>query len=512
DIQSLLQRVQTLEGSLSACIAAEESSAISNRESTASRCDEESDPSHNSDSPPVHKQRSDSEIASQAKSRQRELSQYTCRWGPNWYFNGIAMSSEAGLEWISQRTGQPVSPADFSIPIEELSAGLPGDSLPLTALCELPDKTVVLDVLKAYIESSFRLAYPVFDEIMFKRQVEKAYEPQKGPHYSTAQVSANLCVFSMLALKSHLNAPRICLPEDEDIYAAKAHYLLESIKSDGTYPTLEAAIVLQILSMLRGHWHGASSYGLIAFLIIRELGGTRDLRPIIVGMPDIEAFRNWQHMQLLFWISFIIDKNVALFTGRPPYLAEIYCDLAVPVNYLPWEEFQSCAHIIDRETGTLKALPPKPSQFFRAHLPGDLEISPLKEEVYKRLFSRAANRAKNNQLLQHIREIDELIEDWRLSFREEYRPVLSVSDETLPNEAGGDVPIMIRRTALQLEYLHLMTVTHTTVRKCKDATSENSPNLHSVVHSSFDISLEASRSIIRCLKFLIDRVGQGAFQ
>ena len=57
-----------------------------------------------------------------------------------------------------------------------------------------------------------------------------------------------------------------------------------------------------------------------------------------------------------------------------------------------------------------------------------------------------------------------------------------------------------------------MTVIHTTVRKCTAEASDGIQDLHDVVHSSFDISLMASRSTFWCLRFLIDTIAEQAFR
>lgn len=167
------------------------------------------------------------------------------QWGPNWYFNGIAMSSEPGREWISKRTGQPVSWADFSIPImqfSEASALRPSLS---EAICELPDIEATREVITAFFKSSFRLAFPVLDETLFVKTIETAYEPVEGTLCSLRQVSARACVLSMLAIAPRLAMSRqISFPMDADLCAAQAHCLLLHVAEDVSLPTLQAAIIL----------------------------------------------------------------------------------------------------------------------------------------------------------------------------------------------------------------------------------------------------------------------------
>lgn len=57
---------------------------------------------------------------------------------------------------------------------------------------------------------------------------------------------------------------------------------------------------------------------------------------------------------------------------------------------------------------------------------------------------------------------------------------------------------------LQLDYLSTMINIHTLVRKCGDLERNLPDDLHSVVHSSADLSIEASRSIFRFLDTVVD--------
>lgn len=168
-----------------------------------------------------------------------------CQWGPNWYFNGIAMSSEAGREWISQRTGQSVSWADFSIPIERSPKVCLLDNTFSPALCELPDKEVTREITTAYLKSYFRRVFPVLDDIFLKSTMETAYEPLEGTRYSTKQVSARACVLSLLAIAPRLDiSKQNSLPVDADLCAAKARSLLLHIADDDSFTTLETALML----------------------------------------------------------------------------------------------------------------------------------------------------------------------------------------------------------------------------------------------------------------------------
>lgn len=180
-----------------------------------------------------------------SKEHQAKSNRPATQWGPNWYFNGIPMSSEAGRQWIATRTAQVVTWADFSIPIMEFSP--PSTLQPCFSpeLCELPDKDATREIIKAFFRSRSRLHFPVLDEILFETTIETAYGPADGPLSSPMQVSARACVLSALSIAPRVNASRqISRSVDVDLCAAQAHSLLLHIAEDISLSTLQTALLL----------------------------------------------------------------------------------------------------------------------------------------------------------------------------------------------------------------------------------------------------------------------------
>lgn len=208
---------------------------------------------------------------------------------------------------------------------------------------------------------------------------------------------------------------------------------------------------------------------------------------------------------MLFWLCYMLDKDISLCTGNPPLLTDIYCDLDLPDNY-----FDHYTYLPGLDTSF--AGDNEEHKYLTPHLLGDPRLSHLKEKVCRQLLSARASKDNDNQLLLNIRQLDDEIEHWRLSIPANFRPALSVSENTSPNASDEGIPYIIHRMSLQLDYHYLMTVIHTTVRKCTVEASDEIPDLHSVVHSSFDLSLMASRSTLWCLRILVSTVGGDAFR
>lgn len=192
----------------------------------------------------------------------------------------------------------------------------------------------------------------------------------------------------------------------------------------------------------------------------------------------------------------MLDKDLSLRTGNPPLLSDAYCDPIPPDVPLDDQSYQMGINQVS-----------EPHDGFSE----GVRLAILKEKACQLLFSARALRENDNKLLSSIRQLDDEIERWRLSVPVNLRPALYVSQIALIEASNESIPHVMGRLSLQLDYHHLMTVIHTTVRRCTTET-EGTEGLHHVVHSSFDLSLVASRSTLWCLKFLISNMTKEAYR
>lgn len=189
-------------------------------------------------------------------------------------------------------------------------------------------------------------------------------------------------------------------------------------------------------------------------------------------------------LRRLFWLCYISDKDISLRSGHPPLLTEDNCDLT----------------LLEISSGLIPESDERKSQ--ATVLPFSLyylELCFLKEKVYRELFSYRASRLADGSVLLRIRQMDNEVESWRSSIPTECRPKLSINSCDIAPSPPISSPENTLRIFLQFEYHYMMTIIHTTVRKCgaDSIAAGNLPDdLHSAIHSSCDISLEASRSTI----------------
>ena len=231
-----------------------------------------------------------------------------------------------------------------------------------------------------------------------------------------------------------------------------------------------------------GHWLGAVPFHSIACRIVCSLSGN----------STCNTDHGLRHIQKLFWLCYILDKDLSLRTGNPPLLTDTYCDPMPQDGPLDGQRINQVSEL-------------------HGGFSEGVCLAILKEKACQLLFSARALRENDNKLLSSIRQLDDEIEHWRLSIPVNLRPALYVSQNALIEASNDSIPHGIRRLSLQLDYHHLMTVIHTTVRRCTTET-EGTADLHHVVHSSFDLSLVASRSTLWCLKFLISNMAKEAYR
>ncbi|KAK6218495.1 fungal specific transcription factor [Colletotrichum tabaci] len=401
--------------------------------------------------------------------------------GPNWFFRGIHAFSEEGRRWISSKTGQPLDWTKLRIFTATPSPLIAGCAQSSAELCELPGKDACRELVALFLQSTFQLNFPVIDPVLIEETIDLAYEDIENGLPAPVHLTAQACVFAALSIIAFL--PGHSFPVNGDAYARKSRFLLNHIPHD------------HVQCLLGGRWQEAESYLSIACRLVYTLRGHIFEGQQAPSTSDPLPNKETRHVRNLFWLCYVSDKDLSLRTGQPPLLADIYCDLTLPENYLSSYTYLRGLEEPSRLGDThLASLTP--------HLWGDAQLGCLKEKIYRLLYSVHATSDKDNRLLVHIRQLDDEIERWRLSVPLEFRPALSVSPETLIVTRETKPPQRKRYFHLLLEYWYLMIFVHTTVRRYDAHTviGDGSHDLHSVIHSSYDLSLEAGRSTLRCLR------------
>lgn len=201
-------------------------------------------------------------------------------------------------------------------------------------------------------------------------------------------------------------------------------------------------------------------------------GPELDLLP---SEPQSIETRTILHRRDLFWICYTLDKEITFRTGRPPIVNDTACDLTFP----KWYSQQVAADFKGNH-----------------RLPGDLSLCLIKSKAYDRLYSPHSQHKADAEILRDIRELDEMLENWRQAQPTTFRPKLSYAME--PQCAPDSCLMTTRSLLLRLEYYHCMTTIHQASSRCKNWAHNH--RVHEALSSSLDLALESSRSLLLCLQ------------
>ncbi|KAF5982515.1 hypothetical protein FBULB1_4274 [Fusarium bulbicola] len=378
------------------------------------------------------------------------VSLWTCL-GQHWYFKGIPIDSPQGREWISSKIGESVSLDGFRL-FGSHKHHFSSSSLSFT----FPERQMTEAFSNSYFTSPWRLLYPVIDPVLMEETWAAAYSESE---------SARLL-------------------------------------SQSPLESLQTVIMLQIYHLLSGQWGAAAELHPYACRAIYDLKGHIADPPIPNGSGSAVGRRH-RHIRNLFWLCYILDKDIALRYGRPPCLTRDYCDLTLPYDW---------ARVYNAPARTTQD--EMVSHDDAVCFSQDLCLSQIKETICLFLCSLDNSKLSDAAILGQVRQLDGDIETWRSSIPMDYRPKWSLSSEKpliLPDMS------FVQRTRcinLQLEYKYLTTVIHTAVRRCGAiyAVDDSLPDdLHNIYHSSSDISLEASRTTLQIFKSHIDILQEDMF-
>lgn len=170
----------------------------------------------------------------------------------------------------------------------------------------------------------------------------------------------------------------------------------------------------------------------------------------------------------LFWICYSLDKEITFRTGRPPIISDMSCDLTFPAYFL--KQISLGSHSVWR-------------------LPSDLRLSIIKSKAYEKLYSPQSSHKSDAEVLKDVRELDHLLENWRLSLPAGSRPTLSLSDNS---SVKLNVPSWnISALMVRLEYYHCVTTIHQ-ASSCRKSLSHKH-HLDEGLRSSIELALQSSR-------------------
>lgn len=295
-----------------------------------------------------------------------------------------------------------------------------------------------------------------------------------------------------LAIAHRLRVMSNLVPQEED---EKAWGYLKNAMGVFTELTMRNTDLLSVQALLgmalymQGTPNPQPSFFLVAAAIrsshsigLHKRGSGFNLNPV-----EIEQRKR------VFWIGYMLDKDICLRSGRPP--AQDDDDMNVD---LPSADPEDNIGNIPLADGKGKV------NLFRLMC----EFATIESKVYKQLYSTKASRQSDGELLNTIGELDHQLEEWKDSIPVDFRPEHEIK--------ASHTPLILHVVVLHFAYYNCLTTIHRmsvhhgywTSRLSNYAIQGlNARPLNPRVFSSAALCVSAARASIHLIKY----VPQGDF-
>ncbi|KAL0943993.1 fungal specific transcription factor domain-containing protein [Colletotrichum truncatum] len=401
--------------------------------------------------------------------------------------SGFSIFSPKGIQWVHEKTGdnsfqQMIS--EVSIDDHKWTAWKPevfSDLFRRPIFRPLPPKHEALSLLKDYFEN-FNCMFPLFHQPTFMHLVERQYSDD--PYEGTGWWASLNCA---LAFAHRLRVMSNLVPQEED---EKAWGYIKNALGTFAELTMRNTDLLSVQALLgmalfmQGTPNPQPTFVLVATAIrlahtigLHKKGTGFNLNPI-----EIEQRKR------VFWIAYMLDKDLCLRAGRPP--AQDDDDMNVE---LPDADPEDNIGNIPLADGKGKM------NLFRVIC----EFATIESKVYSRLYSTKATKQSDGELLNTIGELDQELEEWKDRIPIDFRPEHEIK--------ASHTPLILHVVMLHLTYYNCLTTIHRmsvhhgywTSRLSNYAIQGlNAKPLNPRVFSSAALCTAAARASISLLKYM----------
>ncbi|CAK7216291.1 hypothetical protein SCUCBS95973_002763 [Sporothrix curviconia] len=401
--------------------------------------------------------------------------------------SGFSIFSPKGMQWINERTGdnsfqQMIS--NVSMDDNKWTNWKPeifSDLFRRPVFRPLPSKPEALSLLKDFFEN-FNCMFPLFHQPTFMHLVERQYskDPYEGSGW-WASLNVALAIAHRLRVMSNL------VPQEEDdkawAYLKNAMAVFSELAMRNT-DLLSVQALLGMALFMQGTPNPQPTFLLIAAAIrlshsigLHKKGTGFNLNPI-----EIEQRKR------VFWIGYMLDKDLCLRSGRPPAQDDDDMNVELP-------DADPADNIGNIPLGDGKGK----MNLFRVMC----EFALIESKVYKRLYSTKATKQTVGELLNTIGELDQELEDWKDSIPIDFRPEHEIK--------ASHTPLILHIVMLHFTYYNCLTTIHRmcvhhgywTSRLSNYAIQGlNAKPLNPRVYSSAALCVSSARASISLLKYI----------
>ncbi|KAH8719157.1 fungal-specific transcription factor domain-containing protein [Phaeosphaeriaceae sp. PMI808] len=401
--------------------------------------------------------------------------------------SGFSIFSPKGIQWVNDKTGDQSFRDMISTAAVEDNKWIQWrpdvfqDIFKRRVYKQLPPKHEALSLLKDYFEN-FNCMFPLFHEPTFMHLVDKHYskDPYEGSGW-WASLNVALAFAHRLRVMSNL------VPADED---EKAWQYLKNAMSVMVELTMRNTDLLSVQALLGiglfllGTPNPQPTYFFIAtaMRLAHSIGLHKKGANFNLNSAEVEQRKR------VFWIAYMLDKDICLRSGRPPIQDDDDMNVELPSDFPP----DNIGNIpLADGKGTMN--------LFRQMC----TFAIIQSNVYKGLYSVKAAKQTDGELLNTIGELDRELEDWKDGIPLEFRPEHDIK--------ASHTPLILQVAVLHLGYYNCLTTIHRmsvhhgywTSRLSNFAIQGlNARPLNPRVFMSAQLCVQAARASIHLLKYI----------
>ncbi|KAL5343357.1 fungal-specific transcription factor domain-containing protein [Aspergillus crustosus] len=350
--------------------------------------------------------------------------------------SGFSIFSPKGIQWVNEKTGD-TSFQDMisSAYIDDnkwmyWKPEIFSDIFARRVFKPLPPKEEALSLFRDFFDN-FNCMFPLFHEPTFMHLVEKQYsrDPYEGSGW-WASINVVLAISHRLRVMSNL------VPHEEDkkawLYLKNAMGVLTELTMRNT-DLLSVQALLGMSLFLQGTPNPQPSFFLVAAAIRLSHSIGLHKRGSGFGLNPVEA----EQRKRVFWIAYMLDKDICLRSGRPPVQDDDDMNVELPSEDPP------------DNIGNVPLFDGKGKfNLFRALC----QFSIIESKVYKRLYSARASRQSDGELLNTIGDLDRELEEWKDSIPIDFRPEHEIKT--------AHTPLILHVVVLHFAYYNCLTTIH----------------------------------------------------
>ncbi|KAF2107485.1 fungal-specific transcription factor domain-containing protein [Lophiotrema nucula] len=401
--------------------------------------------------------------------------------------SGFSIFSPKGIQWVNDKTGDGSFQSMISnaaIDDNKWIQWKPDvfqDIFKRRVYKQLPPKHEALSLLKDYFEN-FNCMFPLFHEPTFMHLVEKHYsdDPYEGSGW-WASLNVALAIAHRLRVMSKL----VQQEEDENAwqYLKNAMAVQVELTMRNT-DLLSVQALLGIALFLLGTPNPQPTYFFVAAAIrlSHSIGLHKKGSGFSLNASEVEQRKR------VFWIAYMLDRDISLRSGRPPVQDDDDMNVELPSDDPP------------DNIGNIPLADGKGKlNLFRLMC----TFAIIESKVYKQLYSVKATKQSDGELLNTIGELDKELEAWKDSIPMDFRPEHDIK--------ASHTPLMLQVVVLHFGYYNCLTTIHRmsvhhgywTNRLSNFAIQGlNARPLNPRVFMSAQLCVQAARASIHLLKYI----------